>query len=430
MGKFRYYLSPAKEQNNFGYPYDPATMDEPFYPEIEITDYLLEDSFSSIDQTLDDPKHLGGVLNYSNFKMEIDNSKKLFEVGPSPKIFPWKEKGSKLRIEWEDGANHPICGAARTICGDFYLVRSTKVFEGIIFDDPLQKESDLKILQYQVLGYLSLLKEYGNFTFQAASQNTHSIIFQLFLPLISRGILKEEAGLPTLSNTLTDYTDYARDHNQPTVIMATPPVDNDKNLKDLLNDMLDICGGYIYFIDDTYYFRKVKFDPIRPDYQFECHGQNSNEGIETITDIKIKPEFDRVYSEIVWANDQPYGTTPPNYHSIPAADPKLFGIKPFEIDLFEYVTTQTEADKVLNYYKNEFSDLKKGFEIITPLTFDALEPQFLESIKVVIPPRGTTGFASTNVSDGEIYPTIMFGRKIDMKKEQITFYLRWSELWP
>jgi hypothetical protein len=430
MGKFRYFVSPAKEQVNFGYPYDPATMDAPFYSEIEISDFILEDSFTSIDESLDDPKHLGGIFSYANFQMDVDNFTGKFAIGASPLIFPYKIKGSKIRIEWDDAAKNPICGDARTICGDVYLIQSRKVFEGIIFDEPMQKDSDLQILQFQVLGYLSLLDELGNFSFQTADKNSHSVIFQIFLPLVERGIIKEEANLPTLSNNLSDYVNFARDNNQPNVIVVTPPIDNDKNLKDLLNDMISIAGGYIYFIDDTYYFRKIVFDPIRPNFQLEAFNQNAQEGIENIMDLKIKPEFDRVFSKIVWTNEQPYGVTDPDWHEISAADPNLFGIKPFEIDFFEYVTTIAEADKVMNYYAGEFSDLKKGFRITLPLSFDAMEPYFLESVKVIIPPKATKTFASSDINDGEIFPTIVFGRKIDMRKETIEFYLRWAANWP
>lgn len=406
MSRFRAYIAPIAEDGS-------GHLDW-----IEVTDDVDFQAMGSIEQKIDSSDYDVGLFSFSDFSFSLRNEHGLYSLDSFQRsIFQAKRNDSLFRLTWQK-QNFPS-KAGMVKCGQF-IANNTEivVFEGIIKDEAAQMQIDDQKVNLTVLGKESIISKalvpyssiaagitVKNFIFACLNQTAIKLFFDVDLDNIS----------PDLNLAIDDISGF---ENQ-TVSEA---------LSDVLvasNSIMTIESGVVYV---------TSRDPSA-EVLFNFYGQGSNIGIENILDIKdIREGINRTFNFWTWDETSLVASN--------ATSIENNGVLKKALN-FDFITDNTKRQSILNALRDEFSDPKQEFILITPINIGTLALELLNRVDIDYPnvyfteegknfpiygvsvyggDRYPFGQWSMNITSADNFKII--GRRINTKDQAIEFKMR------
>lgn len=405
MSIFKAYITPFDDQGNFA-------------DEIEVTQDLVADSVGSLSRTIDQDKYQVGLFNYDKLNIKLRNELGTYsEAGNVNSIFKFRRGGSKFRLSWQVQDYDTECGIAP--CGMVKLSPEVTVFDGILNDEAAKLDIDDQQIKFDVLGIDALF---------AGIDTPFSSL--------SIGDLYSEALLTLLDQTsITNYLTVSASNINVGLDQTIDVVAELENttVKEALNNILFQASSVMYIEDNIIYISNRDGGAAS---EKTFYGQASDDGIEDIIKISdVRTGINNVFNLWTWGGTT---TASRNEDSIIKN-----GVKKSSV-AFDEITTLGKQEAILDSLRDDFSTAKQELVVKVPMTYENLELDILDQIRVDYPTTYYAGSASGAVPlygvaiyDESEYPygefslTIdpntpykIIGIKINLKNQVIDFKLK------
>lgn len=408
MSAFHVYIKPFADDQGTAYETD----------WLEVTEDVVE--IGNLTQSLDNSEYEIGVLRASSMKLSLLNHHgKYSDVGNIETIFKYKRGDSLVRVSWEPGDGPLVAGFFTAGAPGSILSEEIDLFEGLLSDIATQSKIDDADVDFQILGYESLLS-------------------QVIVPYadITNGDTFEEVILASVDqaplNQLVTVDVANIDVGTSVTIDDKTKLEN-KTAFEALKLILLAANSVLYIRDGV-----LTTGPRTPgaDLAFTFYGPGASDGIENIVDIqKYRTGLNKVRNFWTWKDTDLFAQD--------ATSRAQYGTQKREIDL-SLVTDNSKQEDILEALKDEFSLAKREMELQCFFTPDTLALFLLDRVKVDYPsvplPVENQKTAQYEVPEGydvdyyadellplTIEPTARFkimNRVLDMKSETIKFSLR------
>lgn len=345
--RLRYFLSYPTSPNDYS-------------PEVEITDYIIEQSSSSITQTLSNNEYDVGTLKFSKFEAKLINSDSLFSEAENQRsIFTYRRELSILRITWEANEHGLSCGSVP--CGYAYLSKPVEIYRGLLDDKSSKFDDKSRVQTFVFLGMESIIgKVQANFSSLIPGQDVSEAIYTL---LNQSQITKYLTVDPLNINVDYDF-----------------PVDSfddaeDKTVLEVVEELLYLSNSVLYVQGTTIF---TKSQDIGLDSVATFYSRTSTSGIENIIDmVNYTTGENRTFNQWKWED---------TVIKLFFADSiERNGFKPKEISS-NYVTNPTTQNNILSGLLSEYGFPKIELEIITPMYTQFVKNVFLlDKVNLDIP---------------------------------------------
>lgn len=346
MSRFRCYITPFLESAEYG-------------TEVEITDYIVMDSFSSISQQVDNNEYDVGVLTFNDLDLKLRNESGRFSSADiTESIFRYKRSNALFRMAWEIEDEGTVCGTAT--CGRNHLSETQTIYEGFINDESAStdiktQETSLKVLSME------------------------SIITRIEVPFVSmsNGMLVSAAIYALLNQSLI--TDLITISASNITLAIDKTIDDITELesmtgKEALDEFLFLSNS-ILFIKDRVAYVTDRVESAALEYTF--YGPMSTDGLENIQNIsKLKSGMSKMFNFWTW-QDQTFNVSDPESVA-------KYGVRKKEITS-ALITNTTKQQEILQNYSDEFAFPEESFVLTTPITYETLGLFFLDKISVDYP---------------------------------------------
>lgn len=407
MGRFRVYIKPFDEDGNYT-------------AYREVTSDVVESSIGVISRALDNAEYSIGVYLNNNFTLKMNNIDGLYsDVDVQKSMFRYTRNDSLVKVTWEIATNDgPLCGETNAGDDDAILSEEIALYIGLLNDESFSFALDTHQATFKVLGRESLFKKA---TVPYSSINNGDLISDVLYALLNQEIITDLLTVSALNiNPGNDV-----------VIDDISDFEN-KDVKAIIDQLLLVSNSVLYVDSDDNII--IKDRTPTADLQYTFYGQASLIGIENIVNIQnIRNGVNRVFNYLTWQDN-----------STPVSDSSsitTFGRRAKEFN-YGFITNATNQATLLNSILTEFADKKLEMEIDVPLNYDTYALDLLDRIAIDYPtvyypgeydlpicgiaicgqavlPRGQWNFTMTTATNFKIT-----GKKIDCKKELITFQLR------
>lgn len=387
----------------------------------EYTDYVDASSIGTLTQSLDNSEYNIGIVRNSNMTIKFDNRTGKFS---SPdiveSIFRFKRSGSLVRVTYELTDSDLICGFFDAGAEDAILSEEITMFEGILNDDATADNTKDTSVQFQVLGYESLLQ---TILFPYSSVSDGDSLSTVVLACLNQAPFNTYVTVSALNISLSNNT-----------LMDAKAGFENKSVMDCLKDIL-LAANSVMYINDNIVYVTARTASTSVEYTFE--GQASDTGIENISEIKdIKTGMNRVFNSLTWKDT-----------SLVQSDESSVsdhGSRIKEIDL-DFITNNSRRNTVLSNILAEFKNPKKELTVKCCLRDeDILGVFLLDKVSVNYPQVQIAANLNTlpiydqaQYDSGAVYSDSLYNlsieaadewkvmeRKFDFKTETMEFKLR------
>ena len=383
----------------------------------EVTDDVDFNSFSSLNQKIDQNEYDVGVFTFSDFTMKFRNDHGLYsDIDQVQSIFRTKRAGSLVKITYMFQHDRATCGWAT--CGLQMLFEEKTMFIGLLDDASSKVSLQEQEVFFRVMGRESIFSRVET---NYASINTGDLLSTIVHTVLNQTEITDilTVSASNINVGIDNNTDSIASFNKLTVKEAL-----DKLLK-LTNSVLYVKDGIIYVTN--------RDESATSQYTF--YGLGSNDGIESIQNLSsIKTGVNKTFNYWTWA-----GAT------ISVSDAtSISRIGVYKKEISETVITDTtKRTNILGNYRTEFAEPKKEFQLSTPMKIDNTELFFWDKVTVDYPTvyRPATGQV-TPIYDFSLYDEAYYAipqwtmtintnesfkimsKKIDFKNFIITYTLR------
>lgn len=341
----------------------PLVGENSFGEWIDVTNYVDAQSIGDISQEIEKDDYSVGVAKNSNVSFKIKNTSGLFsDENTAGTIFKYRRSGSRVRIEYFQGDDLPICGMA--ICGVALLGDRITMFEGLLSGDSVGQDIGTDMISLSVLGYESLFE---SVEFDIATISTDVGFMTLFQNILSNSIITSRVTLDTVNWTvgvnqsldnLTEFEDI-------------------DSIKDALDKLLLFSNSILYVEGNTLQIRSK--EPTA-ELIHTFYGQASDVGLENIINISdFKDGTNRTFNLWRW-NDK---NTP--YVLKDSASIQRYGLRKTEEIGGESITNTSKISAILSSYLTEYSTPKKELELTAPLTLSSAILLLMDRINIDYP---------------------------------------------
>ena len=349
MSMFKTYLKPFADDTGSAYATD----------WIDITDDVGE--YGGLTQALDNTEYEVGVFRTANLKLSLLNHHgKYSDVGGVYSLFRYKRSDSLIKVTWQPG-NHPlVCGFFTAGSPDAILSEEVTLFEGMLSDIATQSKIDDADIDFQVLGYESLLAQ---MTVPYSSiSNGNSLATAIYTclnqsPFNTRVTVSSGNITTGASATIDDKADL-----------------ENKTVLEALKTMLLASNSVLYIRDNVVY---VGPRTASTDLEFTFYGPGASAGIENIDDItNFRIGLNKIRNYWTWKN-----TTLVQQDT---SSVTLYGVQKREINL-AIITNTTKRNTLLSALLAEFQDVKREMIVETAMTPSTLALYLLDKVSVDYP---------------------------------------------
>jgi hypothetical protein len=346
---FKTYLKPFADDTGSAYATD----------WIDITDDVGE--YGGLTQALDNTEYEVGVFRTANLKLSLLNHHgKYSDVGGVYSLFRYKRSDSLIKVTWQPG-NHPlVCGFFTAGSPDAILSEEVTLFEGMLSDIATQSKIDDADIDFQVLGYESLLAQ---MTVPYSSiSNGNSLATAIYTclnqsPFNTRVTVSSGNITTGASATIDDKADL-----------------ENKTVLEALKTMLLASNSVLYIRDNVVY---VGPRTASTDLEFTFYGPGASAGIENIDDItNFRIGLNKIRNYWTWKN-----TTLVQQDT---SSVTLYGVQKREINL-AIITNTTKRNTLLSALLAEFQDVKREMIVETAMTPSTLALYLLDKVSVDYP---------------------------------------------
>jgi len=355
MGKWNVYIAPIKD-------------DGTFYDYISVSKYCVNQNVGSITIKSEMNEFDIGIAPTSNYTLRLNNSEGQFSAaGENNSIFPYKRKGSKVKLTYLFGENEPICGVA--IAGVDVLGPEKVVFEGLLTEKNLEQDILTYEISFTVLGKESIFEDYETDISGLSSSDTIAqTIYKLLNTTDITNVLSLDSGNinPAINSVLSNV-------NSDTSLAY---LDN-TTIKEALDILLQMSASVLYIRDneDVYVTDRSVNDPS---FQYYFYGQAANFGIENMQNVdSFKSGHNRMFNYWKWKDTS---LTSKELTSI--SDNGLY--KHDDIDL-DFVDQTTARQNLLDEYKTSYSNPKRELTLATFINVNVLGLSLFDKVSIDYP---------------------------------------------
>jgi hypothetical protein len=325
----------------------------------EVTDDVIFGEIGSINSDLDNTDYDIGVYRFSNFKITLRNDHARYsDVDYPDSIFRYKRADSLVKITWEINDEGPFVGIAESESG--FLSEEVTIFTGLLNDESLVMNLSKQTVSFSCIG-----KEYlfSRTTVPFGSVSNGDLFSEILYTILNQANIT--ALLTVSSSNISCGTDLAID--------SIASLQN-KTVQEGLNKLLLASNSVLFIENDTVYIAPRTASPT---VEFTFYGQTSSLGAENILDVtNIKNGLNKVFNYFTWKDTI--------YFSQSTSSVTKYGVRKNEVD-FEFITDGTKQQTILDNLKTEFADPKQEFDIITPMSYPALEANLLSRVSIDYP---------------------------------------------
>lgn len=403
MAKLKVYINPRDESGNLT-------------SFIEVTDDVDLNSLNKISLLIDNDEFNVGQFEYNDFSIKLRNDHGRYSDITSVKsIFRFRRGGCPIKVTWQKDTIGPICGIA--IAGSAVLGSEEEIVSGILNDEDSIIDADTQQISFRILTKDSIFSEVETPFSSMSNGDTYEDSIYL---LLNQSEITEL--LTVDSGNISVGLDIAMDD-----------VSNFENttVKEGLDKLLFQSNSVLYIKDNTVYVssRAGGATLIKTFYGYNGAGQEDVVDIKNLSNGKKK-----LFNYWTWEDTT---LSSKNVSSISAN-----GIRKKELKFAE-ITNTTKRQSILDEQRDEFSELKQSFDLITFLNYENLGVNILDKVMVDVPPiyysnnvDGTLPLYGSAIYGQDVYPISQFsaeidstaefrvmGKSLDFKKQLITFRL-------
>jgi len=385
---------------------------------VEVTEDMVLNSLGTVNQSIDNDRYTVGLFKFDRFSFKLRNEHGNYsDVTEFNSIFRTRRAGSKFRLTWQQEDVSPICGIA--ICGEAILSEQQTIFEGSIDDQAATLDIDDQKISFRALGYDAV--------FPTVATPFSSL---------SNGDLYSEALLTILNQSkITEYLTIDASNINVGLDLAIDDISKLENttVKEALDKFL-FQSNSVMFIADNIVFIQARDGGATSEKTF--FGQASNGGIEDIIEISnVSTGVNNVFNFWTWKD-----TT---LVSSDATSIIKNGIKKREIS-FDEITDSGKRQSILDAQRDEFQQKKQELNITVPLTYENLNLEILDQIRVdyptVLSPAEIGGdipiygvaiygqalypFGEFSITISSLTPYKILSKLINMKNQFIVFKIK------
>lgn len=389
---------------------------------VEVTEDVVADSISNIQQALNNTQFDVGVLRTNSMNIKLSNSDgKYSDTWNSRSIFKYKRSDSRVQIFWEcEEDDGPICGASEV--GDTWLSQPVLVFQGIISDETYTMQVEDDTVTFTILGREALLDR-GILSSDPTINNmpvTGAEIDSAFYTLLAAAPLQGYAivaGGTITSGVYYQLGDVSSWENQ--------------TVASVLDNLLKITSSILYIDSQSFVQVKPRLPTSDVKYVFNGQGASGAENIQLLGNITNG--LARVYNYVTWKDTTLVSSAPSSLIK--------YGVRKLEISE-DTVGTDSYRQASIDALVAEFGTPKQELELTVPISFETLTLQLLDRISIDYPvvyfsndstlslcgaclcgetplPEGMWSFS---IDPSDHYK--IMGRTVDIKNGLITFKVR------
>lgn len=403
MSRFRVYINPRDELGNFtGFR--------------EVTSDVNESSFSSINEQIDNDEFNVGVFEFNSFTIRLRNDQGLYsDIDKPESIFRSRRGGCPVKITWQQDTRGPICGLA--IAGKAILGVEKNLYVGLLNDEDTNIEADSQEISFRIVSKASVFSEVETPFSSISPGDNYSDTIKLVLNQSSiTDVLTFNAANISVGLDLT--MDVVSEFENTTV-------------KEALDSLLFQSNSVLFIENDTIFVknRDGGASSVRTFYGY------GGSGVENVVDISnLSNGKKKLFNFWTWedTNLVAKSTTSINNN----------GIRKKQVS-FDEITNNSKRQQILDAQRDEFSALKQSFDLTTFLDYENLDIGLLDKVNVDVPAiyfttevGGLLPLYGSAIYGEAVYPESVvpveidaltdfkiMGRKIDLKKQLITFRL-------
>lgn len=325
----------------------------------DITEDVLESSFSSLKQTLESDNFNVGKITFDNMKLSLRNEDSAYsEAKNATSIFPLKRDQSVIKIDWNINSYPEACG--NTPCGLTFLSTKRTLFKGLLEENSAKFDVQSQDVVFKILGIDSIInKEPTPFSSLVLGDDANQLVYKILnQPNITKFFTVDIANIDVKNNFIADAIDHLED----------------TNCLESLQDILLVANSIMFVKDDIVY---VKERAETADSQFTFYGNSSNLGIENISSIsEYGIGLNRTWNFWQWT-----GT---NTNVFFADSVDTYGELKKEIQS-DLITDNAKIITVLNSYLSEFGFPKTELTLSVPMYTEIVDLGFLDKVNIDYP---------------------------------------------
>lgn len=322
---------------------------------IEVTDYVLAPSISTIKREIDATEYDLGVFKNSSISIELANETGRFStVDVAQSIFNYKRGNSIVKVTWNPDINE------QAIAGSSYTVGDYIVYTGLINDDSTTLDLVTHKVKFNCLGFESQLEKmeapFDDFTIgDTPEEILLSCLNQApFNTLVTVDALNISCGTNGVVDAIAHY--------------------ENNTVREVIDELLLVSNSVLYIEDDIVY---VVDRTESASLKHTFYGQASNIGIENVQKLSnIREGLNRVFNLITWQDSTEVAREATSILKHGASK------KEFESEAY---TDTTKRATILTAIKDEFGLPKMELELTTPVKSDRLELKILDKVNIDYP---------------------------------------------
>lgn len=395
--------------------FTPFVTGEIYGEEVEVTNFVQEQSISRLRQQVDQSEYDIGIFKFQDTNIIMNNqSGKFGQPGDGISIFGVRRTGSKVRITWELEDDDVQCNNA--FVGDAFLSETKTIFKGTLNDEASTEDIQTQTISFKIMGREAVFS-------QVEAPTGDYTLADTFKELMVKSLVS-----PLITNLFT----VDADNINPPVDLVIDLLDQwvGATVKKVFDDLLLVSNSILYIRDDTIFI--VSRDPSA-ESKFTFFGPTSEEGIENIQDLsKVRFSLNKTFNFWQWDDFIIRG----------AASIASFGVRKKAFS-FDGITDNGKKGTILTALQDEFSLPVREFDLTTPATYETIELFIGDQVRVDYPTIFFTSegnqlpYYDRSKYDEAVYPAGEFsitidkevphkimGRTFDLKKKLITFKIR------
>jgi hypothetical protein len=349
VSKIHVYIKPFANDQGTGY------ADE----WIEVTDDVTD--LGNLTQALDNTQYDVGVFRASNMKLSLSNHDGRYsDVDKVESIFKYKRGDSLVRLSWEPGDGPLVAGFFVAGAPGSIVSEEVVVFEGVLSDLATQSDIDDVDVDFQVLGFESMLAEMLVPFADVANGDTFAEIILACLDQVPFNALVTVSAGNITTGTVVAIDDKSSLETR-TVLEAL------KQILIAANSVLYIRDGAVHVGPRT----------ASDDLAFTFYGPGSLVGIPNIVDIdKYRTGLNRVFNYWTWRDTVVLAED--------ATSNQKYGTQPKEVSV-DVVTDAAKKLAIVTALNDEFKNPKREMDLDAFITPATLELFLLDKIAIDYP---------------------------------------------
>lgn len=346
-GSYRAYIKPFNDDGSYA-------------DYIDVSNDVDFENVGSIKTDFDSNEYGVGTYKTSSFPIAMKNNDgKYSDIDASNSIFRFKRGGSLFKLTWRFGEDDFQAGIGVADSGQ-PLSEEVDLFIGILNDESARFDVASQRIQFQILGRESIFQK-AIVPFSSISNG--DLLSEVIYACLNQAAITEL--LTVDQGNIVCGIDAAID--------SIAPLEN-KTVEDSIKLLLENSNSVLYIDGDTL---KVCARTPTAEVQYNFYGQGSVSGIENVDAVSNESNgLSRTFN--FWTYEESSVT------SEDSASILQYGYRRAERSS-DFLTDPSKLSALLDSFRDEFSQPRQEFELLTRLNYSTLALKLLDRISVDYP---------------------------------------------